>query len=327
MGNNGTTPVPSPVCESASGCNHSMPAHFGSYWFFSDLMQMMEMFSRCHIHTNSSPWLGLKIAILATALPANAGLTWMLLSGKRALSPSELLGINIAILDVLYCLCLPLDIYASLHEVSETSHAVNESLFALNAFGCPVLLELMCLERYVAAAHPVTYIRLGKREHRVVLCALTWILTLAVALLTYFIGVFHMALYLAVTISVLFLSMLLCLAGIVWVLCRSRPGEGSGTSVTLRRKALRNILAVIIPAVLTYSPLVALVPVMAVILSQNAESVSPAQCKIPQTLLEFPNFGLYIGPMFYVSRVRQLACWRRWDKGSEQSPDTKTQVD
>lgn len=299
-------------------------AHYGFFWFFSSsAISLTETMNHCHLQTGKMVWSGFKIFILVTSFPANAGLMWMLLNRRRAMTPSEVLGLNISIMDVLYCLCLPLDIYTALHETSETTQSVHEALFALNIFGCPLLLTFMCLERYLAAARPVAFIRLGRWEYRVVLCACAWILTLAVGLLGYFVGVFSMALPLSVTISALFLVMVLCLLGIVSVLRKSGPGEGSGTSAPLKRRALKNILAVMVPSAVSYSPLVALVPYMAVITSTQAETMSPPQCRILQLLLLFPNFGLFIGPMFYLSRLRQVTCWTT----ERQTPNSKTQAE
>ncbi|KAK9516057.1 hypothetical protein VZT92_024018 [Zoarces viviparus] len=55
--------------------------------------------------------------------------------------------------------------------------------------------------------------------------------------------------------------MLLCLLGLVWVLRQSGPGRGSA----LKRRALKNVVAVMVPAVVAYSPLVALVPYVSLI--------------------------------------------------------------
>ncbi|KAI3370571.1 hypothetical protein L3Q82_007076 [Scortum barcoo] len=99
--------------------------------------RLSEVMSHCHMQTGKTGWLGIKIFILLTASPANAGLMWMLLKGRRAMTPSEVLGLNVSVVDFLYCLCLPLDIYTTLHETSEAVHAVREALFALNIFGCP----------------------------------------------------------------------------------------------------------------------------------------------------------------------------------------------
>lgn len=286
-------------------------AHQGFFWSFAfPVTAFNKVMNHCRTQNAKMVWLGVKLFVLMTSFPANLCLMWMLLNRKKAMTPSEVLGLNVSMMDVLYCLCLPLDIYSSLHELSEAAHSVREALFALNIFGCPLLLTFMCLERCAAAAKPVAYIRLGRWEYRVVPCACAWILTLTVGLLGYFLGLIAMTLPLSITISLLFVVMLLCLLQIVWVLVQSGPGEGSGRSVPLKRRALKNILAVMVPSVVAYSPLLALVPYMAVITLKNSEAISTEECGILQLLLVFPNFGLFIGPMFYLSLLRQVPCWR-----------------
>ncbi|KAM7415219.1 hypothetical protein PAMA_019844 [Pampus argenteus] len=309
MGNINMTSVTSSVHESNISSNHSLQAPFGiltegdhgSFWSFV----FSEYSNHCKLQTSNKCWFGVKMFLLFSALLANAGLMWMLLSRKQALTASEVLGLNISVMDVLHCLSLFLDIYTFLHETSHTVQSVNEAFFALILFGCPLLLTFMCLERYLAAARPVAYMRLGRREYRVVLCACAWILTTVLALLVCFVGVFTILLYLSITISVLFLVMLLCLLGIMQVLYRSKPGDGSSTNVPLKRRALKNILAVMVPSVVAYSPLVTLVPFMVLVVSKYLEHITPVQCNILKFLLVFPNCGLYIGPMFYLSHLKQ----------------------
>ncbi|XP_071344487.1 G-protein coupled receptor 35 [Trachinotus anak] len=324
MENSSTTSDPWFVSGSnfSNGSNSYYDSYYDPYYddfFFK--VDYIESLTECHVQAGKFDWLGVKIFMLMMALPTNAGLVWMLLSRWRTMTPSELLGVNVSVMDVLYCLVLPLDIYTVLHESSETTHSVREALFSLNIFGCPLLLTFMCLERYVAAAWPITYMILERRKHRVVLCAITWILTLIVALAGYFAPGLIMSLFLSIIISLLFLVMLLCLLGIVAVLCQKGPGEGSGSSTSLKRRALSNILAVMLPSIVAYSPVVALVPYMSVIIAPKP--IRPAQCRILQVLLLFPNFGLFIGPMFYLSRVKQVTCWGK----DEETPNSRAQAE
>ncbi|XP_070686512.1 P2Y purinoceptor 6 [Pempheris klunzingeri] len=296
----------------------------GLFWqLFSSTASFTEMMNHCSSESRGKGWLGVTVVLLVTAFPANVGLMWLLLNGRRAMTPSEVLGLNVSVMGVLYGLCLPLDVYAALHDISETNRRFRQALFALNMFGLPLLQTCMCLERCVAAARPVAYIRLGRWENRVALCVCAWTLTLAVATLRYFIGEFAMTLPLSATISLLFLVMLLCLLEISWVLGQSGPGEASGSSVPLKRRALKNILAVMVPSVVAYSPLVALVPYLVVILSDHTGTISPEECNVLQLLLLFPNFGLFIGPTFYLSRVRQAACCST----ARLNPNSKTQAE
>lgn len=302
MGNNSTS---SSVNQSDISTNNSVGVGFdGSFIFF--MSRLMDMMDECHVDTGKMSWFGVKLFILLMAFPANVGLMWILLDRKRVMTPPEVLGFNVSVMDILCCLCLPLDLHTTLHETSETVHRVREALFALNVFSCPLLLTFMCLERYMAAARPVAYIKLGRWVYHMVLCSCAWVLTFAMGLIGYFLGVFTMALYLSITISALFLVMLLCLLGIVWVLSESRPGQGSGLNVPLKRRALKNIVAVVVPSAMAYSPVVALIPYVVVITSDPSQAISPAQCSVLNFLLVFPNFGLFIGPIFYLTRFRQL---------------------
>lgn len=280
---------------------------------------LVTMMKHCHVNEGQTLWMAVKILVLLTALPANAGLTWALSKRKRAMTPSEVLGFNVSVMDLLYCLCLPLDIYKSVHPLPETALSLREALFALNMFGCPLLLTFMCVERCLAVVRPVTYIRLGSWWYRLLLCALSWLLTLTVGLLLYFLGLVAMSLYLSLTISMLFLFMLLCLFGIVWVLLQSGPGEGPGAvGASIKRTALQNVIAVMVPSAVAYCPLLAVVPYMAVI-TLHTEDISPSQCDVLEMLMLFPNLGLFIGPMFYLSRLRRLACCCKTPKAKTQT--------
>ncbi|GLD72408.1 lysophosphatidic acid receptor 5-like protein [Lates japonicus] len=324
MGNSNVTSASGNSSSNDSVGGGSPPdSEHGLLWSFSLYSAgFTEVMTECHVQSGMLGWLLVKILILLTASPANVALLWMLLSRWRTMTPSELLGLNVSVMDVLYCLCLPLDLYTALQESSNTTCSVQEALFSLNIFGCPLLLSFMCVERYVAVARPIAYLRLGRKEYRAALCAAAWTLTLIVALLAFFVKMLSTALCLSILISLLFLVMLLCLLGIVGVLQRRGPAEGSGSTVPLRRRALKNVVAVTVPSVVAYSPVVALVPYMSVIISQT-EQVEPAQCCILQVLLLFPNFGLFIGPLFYLSRLRQVSCCRR----DQETPSSKTQAE
>ncbi|XP_030646431.1 lysophosphatidic acid receptor 5 [Chanos chanos] len=266
--------------------------------------------------------LPIDILILSIGLPANAMLLWTLLRNGKALSASEVLGLNLGLLNILYCLCLPMEIYVVHQKRTDHLLLVSEALSALNSFGCPLLLASMCVERYVAASHPVLYLRLGRLGYRVVYTALVWILTIFVALATYLRGLSDMALGASIVIDVLFLVMLVCLVGVVRVLCKKAPGEGRqgapGCSA-MKKRALRNIVAVLVPSTLAYGPLLALAPYLTALRALTKAKVSVTHCDALKLMLVFPGFGVYIGPAFYMSRTSQLLCRRNGAEGKEQT--------
>ncbi|CAL8374245.1 unnamed protein product [Arctogadus glacialis] len=308
MGNNSTASSPSTSSNPPDSNGSLVATNDGaaaSFWAHIFAMGSLDaIITQCHTENETMVWVGIKSFFLVTGLLANAGLMWILLSPKKPLSHSEVLALNLSVLDMLSCFCLPLEIYEHLYIglLSDQLLSVIDALRMLKMVGCPLLLTFMCVERYLAVARPVAYRQLGKWEYRAAMCACVWVVTLAAALLAYLHGLYSMILYLALSISLLFLLMLLCLVGIVRVLRQSGPGGGSANNGALKRRAMKNVLAVMVPALLAYAPLVLMVPLLAVVQSHLKGDLNPELCQLLCVFLVFPNFGIYIGPTFYLSR-------------------------
>lgn len=117
----------------------------------------------------------------------------------RLLCPRKVLGLNLAVMDILYLLLLPQCIYTENFwyngvnsHTNQTDTGSNssqpqihtepwmETLFSMfNLLGCPLFLTCMCLERYLAVAQPVLYLRARRWEIRAACCALVWAVTMA----------------------------------------------------------------------------------------------------------------------------------------------------
>lgn len=291
--------------------NLSGPARTGS--------SLSEIIAECNKHGTPSSRLPLQILLLVLALPLNVALLWLLLKNRRALSPSEVLGLNLAVLGILYCLGIPLDIYITIRSRSGLLLRLSHTTSILCYFGCPLLLSSMCVERYVAASHPVVFMRLGKWEYRAACSALIWLLTIIMAVATYIYTLAIMALALSLILNILFFLMLACLLGIVWVLCKKGPsaeipGDQRRDS-SMKKRALKNILAVIVPSTITYLPVLALAPFLLMLQSIGYQGLNGLLCNMLEIFGVLPNFGLCIGPVFYVSRAAQLLCCKNKDAG------------
>ncbi|KAL1256929.1 hypothetical protein QQF64_012474 [Cirrhinus molitorella] len=246
--------------------------------------------------------------------PSNVALLWLLLRGEKALSPSDVLGLNLAVLNIIFCISLPLDVYVSVSKRAGDLLTVSEAISILNLIGCPLLLTSMCVERYLAAAHAVLYMKLGNNwEYRVVCSALIWIVTLGISVITFQQRLPKLAMYLSITLDAFLLIMLACLTGIVHVLRQKGPGEGQtggrGGS-TIKGRALKNALLILVPSAVIYGPLLATAPYMFT-LKDGDEAFSHERCLILNLMNIFPSLGTCIGPVFYMSRAKQLACCQK----------------
>ncbi|XP_067275542.1 lysophosphatidic acid receptor 5-like [Pseudorasbora parva] len=277
------------------------------------LLLFLAIVDKCNENDFSCVRLPVEILTLLIGIPANVALLWLMLRGGKALSPSEVLGLNLAVLNILFCGSLPLDMYISLSGRTGTLLLVTEALSILNIIGCPILLTSMCVERYLAVAHAVLYIELGSKwEYRAVWMALIWILTLVIAVITYQERLPKIVLYLSLILDVFFLIMLACLMGIVCVLRKKGPGEGQtggrGGS-TIKNEALKNTLLILIPTAVIYAPLLAITPY--VLTLKDDDEISDSHCLVLNLMHTVPGLGACIGPVFYKSRARQLLCWKK----------------
>ncbi|XP_060780343.1 P2Y purinoceptor 1-like [Neoarius graeffei] len=258
----------------------------------------------------------MQVLVLALALPANTVLLWLMVKKRKTLSPSEVLGLNFAVLGVLFCLSLPLDIYITItKDRVGLLQSISNAFAILSYFGCPLLLTSLCLERYVAVAHPVLFMKLGKWEYRAACSAIIWFLTCVVAAAAFFYTVSRMAVVLSLIINVLFLAMLACLLGIIWVLCKKGPGEGDQNNSVVKRHALKNVLTVLLPSAITYFPLLGLAPFLLIIPRLVQKSTNTLICIFLMMAAVVPNFGVCIGSIFYMARLKQMFCHRKNKSG------------
>lgn len=270
---------------------------------------ILTIVDKCNEKDYSCVRLPLEILTLVVGLPTNLALLWLLVRGEKALSPSEVLGLNLAVLNILYCVSLPLFMYNSLSQPTGTLLIVSEAISILNIIGCPLLLTSMCVERYFAVAHAVLYMKLGSKwEHRVFCSAVIWILTLGIALIAYQERLPKIALYLSIILDVSLLIMLACLMGIVCALSKKGPGEGQTGGSSIKNIALKNTLLILIPTAVIYSPLLAIAPY---VLTLKHKEVGDSDCLILNLMNAFPSLGACIGPVFYMSRANQLPCWKK----------------
>ena len=129
------------------------------------------IFENCGIPQSTKPALATYVQGMTGAfllpytvlgLPANLWVVWLITHGTKDSLAAELFHLNMAICETLFLfLGCTLDLYC----IFDLTHCgpvvvllVNE-FWALISFGRPLLQCCICVERYLAVIHPLTFIR------------------------------------------------------------------------------------------------------------------------------------------------------------------------
>ncbi|XP_058244562.1 C-X-C chemokine receptor type 2-like [Hemibagrus wyckioides] len=258
----------------------------------------------------------IQILILVLGLPSNAVLLWLLVKNRKTMSPSEVLGLNFALLGVLFCLALPVDIRITIaQDRSGLPLRISQVFSTICYFGSPLLLTCMCLERYIAVAYPVLYMSAA-------CSAVIWFLTCIMAAFMFLYTIAGMALILSIILNVLFLVMVACLVGIVCVLCKKGPGEGDQNNSAIKKQALKNVVAIFGPSALTYFPMLGLAPFLLIIQILVLKDTNRDLCQFLMMFAVLPYFGVCLGPMFYMARMKRMLCGRSNESGDTRETTT-----
>ncbi|XP_062860410.1 somatostatin receptor type 5-like [Trichomycterus rosablanca] len=303
--------------EERNGTNISQAMdHFQSNFSStsSGIASLVEFLIACNKLATSSLYLVPQVMVLSFALPANANMLFLFLKNRKTLSPSEVLGLNMALLGVLFCLGLPLDIYITVKGRVGILARISNTFAIIIYIGCPLLLTSMCLERYVAVSHPVLFMKLGRWEYRATCSAIIWIFTGLMATFTFNFTIASMAVFLSIIMNVLCFIMVACLLGILRVLCKKGPGDaksGEQNDSPQKKRALKNIVIVLVPSTIVYFPVMGLAPYLLIVQELIRKTTFTNYCHPLYAFMVIPYFGVCIGPLFYIARVRQMLCIRK----------------
>ncbi|XP_059397960.1 hydroxycarboxylic acid receptor 2-like [Carassius carassius] len=134
-------------------------------------------------------------------------------------------------------------------------------LQGLTITGRPLFQCLMCVERYLAVVHPVTFLKYKPLRYRVICCSVTWIITLGSCLICLIMFFFSTIAMNACFYSVQFLLylpiQLFCLVAVLRALKQSGPGERGREreqETHMKTRAFYLILITTVTMTITYVP-------------------------------------------------------------------------
>ncbi|XP_058614503.1 C-C chemokine receptor type 8-like [Onychostoma macrolepis] len=235
-------------------------------------------------------------------LPIHSKITWLIITGTANGVALEFFNLSLSICEI----CNSLNaMFGILARFFSSFIIVTHILQGLGITGRPLFHCLICVERYLAVVHPVTFLKYKPLRYRVICCTAVWIIILGSCLFCTFILIsFSMVPYvwfISIQCLLFFFTQLFCLVAVLRALKQSAPGERRREEENhMMKRAFYLILITTVIMVIQYGP--STVTGFYVILTQNnfLDIWCPA-------FLCYVLAG-FVQPILYLQRPRKLFC-------------------
>ncbi|XP_013859150.1 proteinase-activated receptor 3 isoform X2 [Austrofundulus limnaeus] len=264
-------------------------------------------------------YLILQFTNMFLGVPANLMVLWLIHKNKGDSSTSDIFIFHLAVLDVLFCLIPPLELVDLVFLTIDATWYVLHFVYGIKDCS-PLFLSCICLDRYVAVIHPITFTALKDQNHRTVLAFLVWLIILVYASLKCVGNIMNFDKVFTVMILTAFAFMVFCNVAILWALRQSGPGKD--TMHPVKKKAFRMVLVILAIIVFNYFPPVALFPF------QNQFSPDVFRCYIHYVAFGLMDFSSTIQPMLYLFKEkltwRLCCCQANTEQNNSESQGVRT---
>ncbi|XP_061118031.1 proteinase-activated receptor 3-like [Conger conger] len=246
-------------------------------------------------------------------IPANLMVLWLLHKNKGDSSSSDIFILHLAILDTFFCLIPPLEFANIVFLTTDTTWYVLRFFYGVKD-SSPLFLSCICLDRYMAVLHPITFTELKDRSHRTVCIAVVWLVTLIYAAAKCVGNIPNFEKVFTVLILAAFAFMLFCNVSILHALRQSGPGRDEMHPV--KKRAFKIVFIILALIVFNYFPPVALFPF------QEYFSHDEFYCYVHPIAFGFMDISSSIQPVLYLSReIPNVLCCCPKDQNSGSSND------
>ncbi|XP_056302926.1 uracil nucleotide/cysteinyl leukotriene receptor-like [Danio aesculapii] len=233
-------------------------------------------------------------------LPTHCYVIWLIVTGTGNGLASEFFNLNYSVSETGNCLnnlCIVLSFWTS------RLKTLKDFITGLTITGRPLFQFLMCVERYMAVVHPVTFLKYKPLRYRVICCAVAWIFILGVCLVCMLLRSSNTMLYLWLVFLQFFFLLsiqLFFLVAVLRALKKSGPGEGKKEENHMKRRAFYLILITTVNMVITYAPLclTGLYSILSELFTQAVWFPS-VMCYI---------LAGFVQPVLYLHRTGKLTC-------------------
>ncbi|XP_015196121.2 proteinase-activated receptor 3-like [Lepisosteus oculatus] len=239
-------------------------------------------------------YFGVKVFNFAIGLPANLVVMWLILRKASDSSTSDIFIVNLAVLDACFCVMTPVELLNRLLLNDERIWYAQRFSYGLKDV-TPLFLTCICLDRYVAVVHPITFTKIKDRSYREVCAAAVWGFTIAYSLTKSILGIGSIVEAFSIVILTCFTIMVFCNLSILWALRRSVLGKEE--MHPMKKKAFKMVLNILAIIVFNYLPPVALFPF------QYHFPAHDFKCYISVFLFSFMDLSCSIEPVLYISKM------------------------
>ncbi|XP_075942781.1 proteinase-activated receptor 3 [Anarhichas minor] len=244
-------------------------------------------------------YLGLQFINMFLGIPANLMVLWLIHKSKGDSSTSDIFISHLAFLDVVFCLTPPLELANIVFLTTSSSWYVLRFFYGIKD-SSPLFLCCICLDRYMAVVHPMTFTEHKDRHHRAVLAIVVWLITLAYAAAKCVGNIVNFEKVFTVMILASFTFMVYCNIAILYVLKQSGPGRDVMHPV--KKRAFKMVLIILAIIVFNYFPPVLLLPF------QHYYSPNVYLCYIHYIAFGLMDFSSSIQPLLYLSKEKLNCC-------------------
>ncbi|XP_050948633.1 2-oxoglutarate receptor 1-like [Labeo rohita] len=239
---------------------------------------------------------------LLFGFPMHTYVIWLIVTGTGV--ASEFLNLNLSVCEFINCL----NSLVSILSICFSNHTMLPLVLQGLVFtGCSLFQSLICVERYLAVVHPVTFLKYKPLRYRVICCSAAWIITLGSCLSCIFIiASLKMLAYIWFfsTQFLLFLSIQwFCLVAVLRALKQTGPGERMrerNKKDHMKRRAFHIILITTVSMTVMHVPFT-----VTGFLTFQTQQNGHALWNIG---LSFYVLASFVQPVLYLHRTGKLSC-------------------
>ncbi|XP_061536506.1 P2Y purinoceptor 1 [Phycodurus eques] len=242
---------------------------------------------------------GVKVFNLVVGTPCNGLVIWQIVAKKSDSCTSDVFILNLAVLDVYFCLMTPGELLNTLLLDDTRIWYLQRFSYGVKDAGV-LFLVCVCVDRHMAVVHPVLFASIRNNKIRTGVSMAAWAAIIAYALTKCVLGSMSVNGVFTAVVLVALAVMVLCNVSVIWVLRRSVAGQEAMHPA--KKKALKTVLVVLAIIVVNYLP-----PVLMPFAPYY--TLMEFRCQIRISVYSIMDLSCSVEPLLYVTKMECMGGW------------------